>query len=106
MTTGHGLSEATLRTIHQELARHPEVEMAIIYGSRAKGTHRPGSDIDLVLVGAGVTDRTLSELLGKFEDGPLPYAFDVSAIATLTNQSLLEHIKRVGVVLYERRPAA
>jgi predicted nucleotidyltransferase len=44
-----GLPHTTTHTIRQILAGVPAVETAIIYGSRAKGTHRPGSDIDLTL---------------------------------------------------------
>ena len=36
--------------INRVLAAHPGVEQALLYGSRAKGNYRPGSDIDLCLV--------------------------------------------------------
>ena len=49
----HGLAETTVERIRQVLAHYPEVETGVLYGSRATGTHRPGSDIDPVLMAAG-----------------------------------------------------
>jgi predicted nucleotidyltransferase len=46
-----GLPETTIAKIRAVLARFPEVEKAILYGSRAKGNFKTGSDIDLTLCG-------------------------------------------------------
>ena len=49
MSANHGLTDATVAQIHEVFARHPEVEKAVLYGSRAKGNFKPGSDVDLTL---------------------------------------------------------
>lgn len=98
-----GLSPRTLATIRALLARYPEIDRALLYGSRAKGTHREGSDIDLTLVGPGVTQRTRAGLWNDLDDSDIPYKVDVSVFADITNPALREHIGRVGVALYERR---
>jgi predicted nucleotidyltransferase len=98
----HGLTDGTVAQIHEVLARFPEVEKALLYGSRAKGNYRPGSDIDLTLTGAGVTQKILAQIQGELEDGPLPYRFDLSILSQLTQADILEHIQRVGVVFYEK----
>ena len=101
----YGLKEETLAEIRRVLARHPEIERAVLYGSRAKGTCRLGSDVDLVLVGAGLDGRTLSQIAEAFEESTLPYRFDLSVLHRIRHPALLEHIERVGVPLYEREPA-
>ena len=106
MSANHGLNDETVSQIHGVLARFPEVEKAVLYGSRAKGSFKPGSDVDLTLLGAGVTPKILSQIQGELEDGLLPYTFDVSILGQITRADLLEHIKRVGVVFYEKKPMA
>lgn len=98
----HGLSDGTLERIRGVLARFPEVENAILYGSRAKGTHRPGSDIDLTLCGGGLNHTLLARIDNELDDLLLPYQMDLSLFSDLTLAPLLEHIRRVGVVLYEK----
>ena len=101
----HGLSESTVERIRGVLAHFPEVEKAVLYGSRAKGTHRPGSDIDLALYGSGVGSTQLARIDEALDDLLLPYQMDLSLFASLTHPNLLDHIRRVGVPLYERSPA-
>ena len=98
----HGLPPQTLREIHRVLATEPEVESAILYGSRAKGTHRHGSDIDLVLTGAHLTSAMLGKIAFAFDESPLPYRFDVAILERITNPALVGHIQRVGIPIYER----
>jgi predicted nucleotidyltransferase len=97
-----GLSDATLATVQAILASCPAVETALLYGSRAKGNFSPGSDIDLTLVGAALTQDMLSDLVGQFEESNLPYQVDLSILRDIDNPSLREHIERVGKVLYQR----
>ena len=102
----HGLTDGTVAQIHEVLAHFPEVEKAVLYGSRAKGNYKPGSDVDLTLVGAEVTSKILGQIRGELEDGLLPYTFDVSILSQITQADLLDHIRRVGVVFYEKKPPA
>lgn len=102
----HGLSAATIERIRGVLNRHPEVEKAILYGSRAKGTHRSGSDIDLALCGASLPHPLLVRIANELDDLLLPYAIDLSLMASLVHPALLDHIQRVGVVLYAKAPVA
>ncbi len=98
----HGLSPQTVEGIINVMARHPGIERAVIYGSRAKGNHRPGADIDMTLFGDGLDFSLRVRLLGELDDLLLPYQFDLSLFADLTHPGLIDHIRRVGVVLYER----
>jgi len=100
----HGLNDGTVAQICEVLALFPEVEQAMLYGSRAKGNFKPGSDVDLTLLGAGLTQKILGQIQGELEDGLLPYRFDISIFAQITQADLIEHIRRVGVVFYEKKP--
>ncbi|MCW0484384.1 nucleotidyltransferase domain-containing protein [Gaoshiqia sediminis] len=46
-----GLSETTISLLCSVFENYPEIEEVIIYGSRAKGNYREGSDIDITLKG-------------------------------------------------------
>lgn len=90
--------------ISRVLASHPAVTEAVIFGSRAKGNFKPGSDIDLTLKGEGLDLRQLNKISLELDDLLLPYTFDLSLYAHLTDPDFLDHIRRVGLVLYRRDP--
>ena len=62
------------------------VSEVIVYGSRAKGTYRPGSDIDVTIKGSGLTTRWLMDLAVKIDDLLLPYEVDCSIYEHIENQ--------------------
>lgn len=97
-----GLTSADITSIIQVLEAHPEVEEAIIYGSRAMGNYKPGSDVDLALKGLLKESRVMDIAAQLNERLPLPYKFDVLAYSNLTNQALVEHIDRYGKTFYTR----
>jgi predicted nucleotidyltransferase len=97
-----GLPETAIQAIQQVLAAHPEVEQAIVYGSRAMGRQRPASDIDLTLVGPAVGFSTLARIEAELDDLLLPWMIDLSRLDDLSHPPLLAHIERVGQVLYRR----
>ena len=97
-----GLSDKTLATVRGILASCQAVDKAVLYGSRAKGNFKSGSDLDITLIGAGITPGMLADLAGRFEDSVIPYQVDLSIQADIDNPSLLDHIARVGVVFFER----
>ena len=98
-----GLSERDLAWIAAALARFPEVEKAAVFGSRAKGAAKPGSDVDLAVWGDQVTFDTVAKLHARLEDeSPMPYLFDIVDYTHLAHQGLREHIDRVGVAIYVR----
>jgi predicted nucleotidyltransferase len=84
------------------LARYPQVELAVLYGSRAIGRHRPASDIDLTLVGRDLDASTLAGIEADLDDLLLPWMIDLSSFSDLNHPPLLVHIERVGQVFYRR----
>jgi predicted nucleotidyltransferase len=74
-----------------------------LYGSRAKGNYREGSDIDLVLIGNDdLNDRLLARIDMEIDDLLLPYMVDLSILSHITDPDVIDHIRRVGVVFYRR----
>ena len=78
----------------------PKIEKVILYGSRAKGNFKPFSDIDITLVGDKLEHNDLLDITDGIEELLFPYMFDVSLYSSLKNEKLIEHIDRVGVVIY------
>lgn len=104
MTLRFGLKESTITQICSVFAHYPEVNKAIIYGSRAKGNFKNGSDIDLTIYGnQDLTVQILNKIMGELDDLLLPYTFDLSIYHDITDKDVLEHIKRVGIVFYESK---
>jgi predicted nucleotidyltransferase len=82
---------------------YPGIVKVILYGSRAMGNYRAGSDIDITLVTDDCfSDTDLLKLEGDLDESNLPYLMDVSILGKLQNENLIDHIKRQGKILYER----
>jgi len=96
-----GLPPTTCSTIRHILADVPAVEKAVIFGSRAKGNHRPGSDIDLTLFGQGLSLATVGHIAAKLDESLIPYQVDLSVFDHIEQPGLREHIERVGRVFYQ-----
>lgn len=99
-----GLDEESLRTIEDAIKPFPDIEEAIIYGSRAMGNFKPYSDIDIALKGKNLTDRSVNALhtfLNHAAPG-FPYKADVLNYHALTNADLKRHIDECGKILYKR----
>ena len=97
-----GLPEEAILEIEAVFSLYPEVEKAILYGSRAMGTFKPGSDIDLTLVGEKLTHNHLLGIMSDLDDLLLPWMIDLSLLAAIDHPGMREHIERVGQTLYER----
>ncbi|WP_295390379.1 nucleotidyltransferase domain-containing protein [uncultured Thiodictyon sp.] len=96
-----GLSQSVIDQIRAVFADCPKIERALLYGSRAKGNYRHGSDIDLVLEGRELDDSQMLALETRLDDLLLPYSIDLSRLAGIRNEALRDHIGRVGRVFYE-----
>jgi len=98
----YGLKQETIEAINQVFAAYDAIEEAILYGSRAKGNYKPGSDIDLTLKGDGLNLEQLNKINNDLDELLLPYTFDISLFRQISNPELLDHIKRVGRTFYAR----
>src|SRR5690606_4278388 len=102
MTPRHGLSEESVAKIVGVLARFPDVERAVLFGSRAKCTHKRGSDIDVALVGDALDWRMIGKICEALDDLLLPQRFSLVHYGSQTDPDVAAHIARVGIKLFER----
>jgi len=97
--TGYGLPAGALEQILGLLQSDPAVEAVLLYGSRALGRQRPGSDIDLCLVAPTLGLGDLLQLHARLDDLLLPWSIDLQLHHQINHAPLLEHIDRVGIKL-------
>jgi predicted nucleotidyltransferase len=84
------------------LTNCPEVEEALIYGSRAKGNYREGSDIDIVVKGKLLNEDIRNQIFWKIDELNSPYTLDLLIYHEINSAELIEHIAREGKVLFQR----
>lgn len=96
----YGLEEITIKKINEVFAHYPEIKEVILYGSRALGNHKKGSDIDLTILSDNIELSTLYKIERELDDLLLPYTIDLSVHRHIQNPDLLDHIKNVGTTFY------
>lgn len=100
-----GLSRRALDLLRGVFLGYPAVERAIVYGSRAMGNYRNGSDIDIALEGGALRFDDLLRIETALDDLMLPWGIDLSLLSHIDNPALLDHIARVGKTLWVRENA-
>ena len=95
-----GLDANDMSEIRAILAAHPEIESAVLYGSRATGRFKPGSDIDLMLTGKNLTDQVVLDVRIELDDSDVPYMFDIVAENEIKDENLKQEIAKTGQVFY------
>jgi len=98
----YGLKQSTIDSIHEVLLKYPAIEKVMLYGSRAKGTYRNVSDIDLSIKGDQFNQEDLFRIENELDDLLLPHYIDLSIYNQIKNEDLIEHINRIGIVFYTR----
>lgn len=98
-----GIPEKSMDMIIQALTSFKEIQKAAIFGSRAIGNYKKGSDVDLVIYGTDITDEIVNSLRVRLnEELPLPYYFDVVHYETLSSNALKEHIDKLSKIFYHK----
>ena len=99
----YGITEKSFRLVLETLSGYPQVKSAVLFGSRAKGNPKKGSDIDLAIKGEHCTAGLALSLQSYLnEELPIPYMIDVVDYHSLAHRELKAHIDRVGVEIYRR----
>lgn len=98
----YGLSQWTIDDLTNVFRRHPEISKVILFGSRAKGNYRSGSDIDLAIVGENIGYKNLLQISADIDDLGLLYKVDVLNYDREKGTPIGSHIDRVGKVFYEK----
>ena len=96
----YGLDDDEMKMMHDIFAQTVNIDKVILYGSRAKGTYKPFSDVDITLVGDQLTEEDLTDVMFRLEESSLPYFCDVSLFKNLSSPDLISHIQRMGKTIY------
>lgn len=105
-TPHFGLDPSVIAKLGAVFAQYPGVAEVRLYGSRAKGSFHNGSDIDLTILGDGVSDQQLLHMESDIDDLLLPYSVDLSLFRQIDNLDLIDHIERIGKTFYRAAPAS
>lgn len=97
-----GLSKSDLHLILSVISKFKKIEKVVLFGSRAKGNYKKGSDIDLALFSNKLSFKELLKIKVEVNNLPLPYIIDILHFQQITNFELKEHIERIGIVLYQK----
>jgi predicted nucleotidyltransferase len=99
----YGLADKQLQEIIDTLAKVPQIEKALLFGSRAMGNFKKASDIDIAIMGEHADFRIAAHIKYELEEETnLPYFFDIIAYNTIDNNALKEHLHKYGKVIYTK----
>lgn len=97
-----GLPGEDLALMRRAMERFPEVETALIYGSRAKGTARRFSDIDLSLKGVGLSRGLLGQIAALLDALNTPYCFDLNIYDEIRDVHFRQQIDACAKIFYQK----
>lgn len=99
----YGLSEKEMQYILEAIIKYNEIEEAIIFGSRAIGNYKPGSDVDIALKGKNIDRYVIIKISDELNEVyPLPYFFDIVNYDDISNEELKKHIDSIGKRIYSK----
>lgn len=101
----YGLKDTEVELLRTVFKKCDKIEKVVLYGSRAKGNYKPFSDVDITLLGDNLSHSDLNKIALEIDDLLLPYQFDISLFKSLKNKDLIDHILRIGIVVYESTAA-
>ena len=97
----YGIPEKSYQLILNSFKNCEQIERAAIYGSRAMGNYKKGSDIDLVVYGKRLNHNILLKLKTKLEQElPIPFYFDITHYESLPENDLKKHIDNYSKIIY------
>lgn len=97
-----GIIENAFDELISLFAQKSSIEKVILFGSRAMGNFSNGSDIDLALFGQNLKLNDQLDLNWKLENLDYPYTYDFLIHKNIKDQNVIDHIKRVGIVIYQK----
>ncbi|MCB2290659.1 nucleotidyltransferase domain-containing protein [Clostridium sp. CS001] len=98
-----GLLNRDIEYIKDAILKFETIEKVIIFGSRAMGNYKKGSDVDMAIFGKDITKEVIFQLDDYLNEVlPLPYFFDILHYENISNDNLKKHINDEGRILFER----
>lgn len=97
----YGITDIQKQRMCIEFAAFKEIEEVILFGSRAKGNHKYGSDIDLAIKGKNFNLKSMLKLSHRLEELNIPFKIDLIIYNNIKDSDVIDHIKRVGISFYK-----
>ncbi|MCF8234159.1 MAG: nucleotidyltransferase domain-containing protein [Bacteroidales bacterium] len=102
--SNHGISQYSYQLIIETLSNEEQILQAVLYGSRAMGNARKGSDIDIAIKASTISYELINALSTKLnQELPIPYHVDVQHYDTIKNEALKKHIDDYGQIIYQKQ---
>ncbi len=99
-----GIYNKSLKLIIEQLKKFPEIKKSVIFGSRAMGNYKKGSDIDIAIFGKNIHFENIASLNYQLNEIlPIPYFIDILIFHLLQNKELKKHILKYGEIIYEKK---
>jgi predicted nucleotidyltransferase len=99
-----GLLDRDVQYINEAISKFETIEKVVIFGSRAMGNYKKGSDVDISIFGKQVTREDIFKLDDYLNEiYPLPYFFDIHHYENISNDKLKKHIDDEGEIVFERK---
>lgn len=98
-----GLKERHRAAVIDIIAGNARVERAVLFGSRATGSFRPASDVDVALFGDRLSMSDQIALAAAMEDLAIPQRVHLLLYGTVDSIALRKHIETEGIEWYRRR---
>jgi predicted nucleotidyltransferase len=95
-----GLRQKDLDVLRSTFRRFPIVWEVRVFGSRARGTARRSSDLDLAIYSLEATPTEWGDLCNALQNAPLIYELDIVRPEQVANERLKARIAREGVTIY------
>jgi len=100
----YGISDKSYNLLLETIASFPGIEKAEIFGSRAMGNYKKGSDIDIAIFGKNINFDIISRLQTILNQQlPIPYHVDVVHFDTIENKELQDHITNLGIKIWPQK---
>lgn len=100
MKNKYGIEEEVYKEILSVFSKIEQIRKVILFGSRAKGTYKLTSDIDLA-VELTEDDKKLL-LIRKLDELRCALKFDVLNVKQIKNEQLINDIRNEGIIIYEK----
>lgn len=97
-----GLKMETQKKIFNLFKNYKEVELVYLFGSRATGSFRNGSDIDLAVSGKNLTTKYILDIQESLYNLNLPYRFDIVNLQVLDNERMRKDILQNGIIIFRK----
>ena len=94
-----GVPSENMRSIVNAIKQNRKVNKIILFGSRAKGNYKKGSDIDIAILADELSFDELNQIKVNVNEFMLPYNIDLIDFNKITDIALRDHILRVGKVI-------